>query len=157
MNYNEEGRDERERARKGGEPESEREKNHRGLDISTRTVSEWQASGAVVGQCIFEDRFILNGDIIYFQIIIADLEAEIRDSFESEGLTENRVTPKLRRRPRHSFWRSFSRDSCEEMSSSFSCHENETGSTSGGSNKSSRRSSIVSMIQRRMSRGEKRF
>ena len=152
---------ENERGREGGrprpEPESEREKNHRSLDISTRTVSECQASGAVVGQCIFEDRFILNGDIIYFQIIIADLEAEIRDSFESEGLTENRVTPKLRRRPRHSFWRSFSRDSCEEMNSSFSCHENETGSTSGGSNKSSRRSSIVSMIQRRMSRGEKRF
>ena len=95
--------------------------------------------------------------IIYFQIIIADLEAEIRDSFEeSEGLTETRVTPKLRRRPRHGFWRSFSRDSCDEMNSSFSSHDNETGSTSG-SNKSSRRSSIVSMIQRRMSRGETRF
>ena len=94
--------------------------------------------------------------MIYFQIIIADLEAEIRDSFESEGLTETRVTPKLRRRPRHGFWRSFSRDSCDEMNSSFSSHDNETGSTSG-SNKSSRRSSIVSMIQRRMSRGETRF
>ena len=154
MKENERGREGR---RPRPEPESEREKNHPRLDFSTRAVSECQSSGPVVGQCIFEDRFIFNGDIIYFQIIIADLEAEIRDSFESEGLKENRVTPKLRRRPRHSFWRSFSRDSCEEMNSSFSIHENETGSTSGGSNKSSRRSSIVSMIQRRMSRGEKRF
>ena len=104
------------------------------------------------GQSFF-NKLMLNRDNL-FQIIIADLEAEIRDSFESEGLTENRVTPKLRRRPRHSFWKS--RDSCEEMNSSFSSHENETGSTSG-SNRSSRRSSIVSMIQRRMSRGETRF
>ena len=104
----------------------------------------------------FFNKLMFNRDIIYFQIIIADLEAEIRDSFESEGLTETRVTPKLRRRPRHGFWRSFSRDSCDEMNSSFSSHDNETGSTSG-SNKSSRRSSIVSMIQRRMSRGETRF
>lgn len=161
MNYNEEGRNERERVREGRprpepEPRGQRETNHPGLDISSRTVSECQPSGRD-GQYIFQSNWLYTcTGIIYFQIIIADLEAEIRDSFESEGLTETRVTPKLRRRPRHGFWRSFSRDSCDEMNSSFSSHDNETGSTSG-SNKSSRRSSIVSMIQRRMSRGETRF
>lgn len=159
MNYNEEGRNERERVREGRprpepEPRGQREKNHPGLDISTRTVSECQPSGT--DRTFFKAIDSICTGIIYFQIIIADLEAEIRDSFESEGLTETRVTPKLRRRPRHGFWRSFSRDSCDEMNSSFSSHDNETGSTSG-SNKSSRRSSIVSMIQRRMSRGETRF
>ena len=50
MNYNEEGRNERERVREGRprpepEPRGQREKNHPGLDISTRTVSECQPSG----------------------------------------------------------------------------------------------------------------
>ena len=156
MNYNEEGRNERERrdgGRSGRHPEAER--SHPCLEVSTRTVSEWRAleTDDVNIHCQEEIEFKLATLVSRLSFNI-DLESEIRDRFESEGFTETRVTPRARRRHRHVLWRSYSRDSCEEMNSSVSAHDTDPGSASG-SNKSSRRSSIVSMIQRRMSRGER--